>query len=156
MAAGRFRCKETLRLHLENFNKRLYLLNLLKKQGLPQLQLQTVFHAILIARLLYAAPEWRGFAREADIDCIHCMLVKPKRWQLVSRDYKFMDMLNDYDIALYKAACNTNHCLNHLFKPKQRFHYMILRPRGHNYSLPKLKFQTSMNSFINRSLFAFV
>ena len=129
------------------------MLNLLKKQGLPQLQLQTVFHAIFISRLLYAAPALRGFARAADIDC---MLVKTKRWQLVSRDYKFMNMLNDCDIALYKAACNTNHCLNHLFKPKQRFHDFILRPRGHNYSLPKLKFQTPMNSFINRSLFAFV
>ena len=62
-------------------NQRLYLLNLLKKQGLPQLQ--TVFHAILIARLLYAAPAWRGFARAADIDCIQCMLVKAKHWQLV-------------------------------------------------------------------------
>ena len=122
-------------------NQRLYLLNLLKKQGLPQLQLQTVFHAILISRLLYAAPAWRGFARAADIDCIQCKLVKAKRWQLVSRDYKLMDMLDDCDIALYKAACNTNHCLNHLFKP-----------RDHNYSLPKLKFQTSMNSFINRSV----
>ena len=84
------------------------------------------------------------------------MLVKAKRWQLMSRDYKFMNMLNDCDIALYKAACNTNHCLNHLFKPKQRFHDMILQPRDHNYSLLKLKFQTSINSFINRSLFAFV
>ena len=46
-------------------NQRLYLLNLLKKQGLPQLQLQTVFHAILISLLLYAAPAWRGFARTA-------------------------------------------------------------------------------------------
>ena len=98
-----------------------YLLNLLKKQGLPQLQLQTVLRTILISRLLYAAPAWRGFARAADIDCIQCMLVEAKRWQLVWRDYKFMDMLNDCDIALYKAACNTNHCLNHLFKPKQRF-----------------------------------
>ena len=69
-------------------NQRLYLLNLLKKQVLPQLQLQTVFHAILISRLLYAAPAWRGFARAADIDCIQWMLVKAKRWQLVSRDYK--------------------------------------------------------------------
>ena len=107
-------------------NQRRSLLNLLKKLGLPQLQLQTVFHAILISRLLYAAPAWRGFARAADIDCIQCMLVKAKRWQLVAQDYKFMDMLNDCDIALYKAACNTNHCLNHLFKPKQRFHDMIL------------------------------
>ena len=116
----------------------------------------SVFHAILISRLLYAAPARRGFARAADIDCIQCMLVKAKRWQLVSRDYKFMDKLNDCDIALYKAACNTNHCLNHLFKPKQRFHDMILQPRDHKYSLPKLKFQTFMNSFINRSMFAFV
>ena len=44
--------------------QRLYLLNLLKKPGLPQLQIQTVFHAILIARLLYAAPAWRGFAMQ--------------------------------------------------------------------------------------------
>ena len=49
-------------------NQRLYLLNLLKKQGLPQLQLQTMFHAILIARLIYAAPAWRDFARAAGID----------------------------------------------------------------------------------------
>ena len=107
-------------------NQRLYLLNSLKKQGRPQLQLQTVFHAILISRLLYAASAWSGFARAADTDCIQCMLVKAKCWQLVSRDYKFMDMLNDCDIGLYKAACNTNHCLNHLFKPNQRFHDMIL------------------------------
>ena len=141
MAAARFRCKETLRLHLQNCNERLYSLNLLKKQGLPSLQLQTVFHAILISRLLYAAPAWRGFAHAADIDCIQCMLVKAKRGQLASRDFKFMDMLNDCDIALYKAACNTNHCLNHLVKPKQRFHDMILRPRGHNYSLRSLSFR---------------
>ena len=116
-----------------------------------------MFHAILISRLLYAALAWRGFARAADIDCIQCMLVKAKRLQLVSReDYTVMDLLNDCEIALYKAACNTNHCLYHLFKPQQRFHDMILRPRSHNYSLPKLKFQTSMNSFINRSLFPFV
>ena len=121
MAAGRFRCKETLHYILKMCNQRLYLLNLLKKQGRPQLQLHTVFHAILIAHLLYAASAWRGFARAADIDCIQCMLVKAKRWQLVSRDYKFMDMLNDCDIALHKAACNTNHCWNRLFKPKNAF-----------------------------------
>ena len=50
-------------------NQRLYLLNLLKKPGLPQLQLKTV-HVILISRLLYAALAWRGFARAIDIDCI--------------------------------------------------------------------------------------
>ena len=50
--------------------ERLYLLNLLKTQGQPQLQLQTDLHAILISRLLCASPAWNGFTHTADTECI--------------------------------------------------------------------------------------
>ena len=39
-------------------NQRTYLLIKLKRQGLPQMQLQSVFDAIILARVLYASPAW--------------------------------------------------------------------------------------------------
>ena len=41
--------------------QRLYLLTQLKRQGLPMAQLQSVFDAIVLSRVLYAAPAWRGY-----------------------------------------------------------------------------------------------
>ena len=41
--------------------------------------------------------------------------------------------------------------------PKQHHtHCMTLRQRGHNFELPKLKYQIARSSFINRSLFNYV
>ena len=41
-------------------NQRTYFLSQLKRQGLPQTQLQSVFDAIILAPVLYASPAWRG------------------------------------------------------------------------------------------------
>ena len=60
-------------------NQRLCLINLLKGQGLPWLQLQTAFRTILISRLLYAVHTWSGFAHTADTECIQKMLIKAFR-----------------------------------------------------------------------------
>ena len=46
-------------------NQRTYLLTQLKRQGLPQTQLQSVFDAIILARVLYASPAWRGYLSTA-------------------------------------------------------------------------------------------
>ena len=46
-------------------NQRTYLITQLKLQGLPQEQLQNVFDAIIVSRLLYAAPECRGYLSSA-------------------------------------------------------------------------------------------
>ena len=49
-------------------NQRLHLLNQLRKQSLPQSELQCVFVAIVLSRLLYAAPAWTGYASTSDIE----------------------------------------------------------------------------------------
>ena len=43
-------------------NERLYLLNKLRKQSLSQSELPSVFVAIVLSRLLYAAPAWTSYA----------------------------------------------------------------------------------------------
>jgi len=41
--------------------QRMYLLKLLRHQGLPDAQLSVVAYAVIISRLLYALPAWGGF-----------------------------------------------------------------------------------------------
>ena len=51
-------------------NQRTYLLIQLKRQGLPLAQLPSVFDAIILSRVLYAAPAWRGYLSAADEECL--------------------------------------------------------------------------------------
>ena len=65
-------------------NQRTYLLTQLKRQGLPQTQLQSVTDAIILARVLYASPARRGYLRAANIDSLQHLFIKAKRWQFVT------------------------------------------------------------------------
>ena len=68
--------------------------------------------------------------------------------------YNIEELFNECDIVLFKSSPNVTRCLNHLYSIKQQLtHGMTLRPRGHNFTLPKLRYQTGRNSFINRSLY---
>ena len=49
-------------------NQRTYLITQLKRQGLPPAQLQNVFDTIILARVLYALPAWRGYMNASDIN----------------------------------------------------------------------------------------
>jgi len=46
---------------LSQCTQRMYLLKLLRHQGLPDVQLSVVAYAVIISRLLYALPAWEGF-----------------------------------------------------------------------------------------------
>ena len=39
----------------------MYLIKLLKHQGMPQQQLAVITHSIIVSRILYALPAWGGF-----------------------------------------------------------------------------------------------
>ena len=85
-------------------NQRTYLITQLKRQGLPQKQLQNVFDAIIVSRLLYAAPAWRGYLSSAETDCLQGVLDKAERWKLICHEYYVVDLLD---------KCVRKHCLNH-------------------------------------------
>ena len=125
-------------------NQCTYLLTQLKQQGLPQEQLQNVFDAIIVSRLLYAVPAWQGYISSAETDCLQSVLDKAKRWKLICHEYNAVDLLDKCDRTLFKSSLCINHSLNHL------------RPRGHDFSLPQLKYRLLRCSFVIRSLFTFV
>ena len=139
------------------YNQQTYLIKQLKWQGLPQEQLQNVFDAVIVSRLLYAAPAWRGYLRSAEIDSLQSVLDKDKRWQLIRHEYNVVDLLDKCNRTLFKSSLCLSHSLNHLFPDKRHHTYLMsLRPRGHDFSLPQLKYRLSRCSFVNRSLFSFV
>ena len=132
-------------------NQRLYLLNQLKKQSLPRAELQSVFVAIDLSRLLYASPAWNGYTTASNMESLKKVLINTKRWQIVDKVCVLEELFRDCDRALFIAAQSNTHCLNHLFLVKpNRIHTMSLRPRGHNFALPLLRYELATKSFINR------
>ena len=138
-------------------NQRSYLLTQLKRQGLPMAQLQSVFDAIVLSRVLYAAPTWRGYLSAEEMASLQQLFAKATRWNIVARNYDIDVLLDNCDRTLFRSSLYITHCLHHLF-PDERdhTHAMTLRPRGHNYSLPRFKFRHARNSFINHSLYKYV
>ena len=82
-------------------NKRLYLLNQIKKPGLAKQPFLRVFDAIIISRITYAAA-WRGFATVAECNAIQTFLNKVKRWSIISDDRSIADILDGIDYGLFK------------------------------------------------------
>ena len=91
------------------------------------------------------------------MESVKKILIKAKRWQILDKDYVLEELFRDCDRALFRAAQSSNHCLNHSFLVKpNRVHTMSLRPRGHNFALPLLRYELAKKSFIHRSLFMYV
>ena len=60
-------------------NQRSYLLTQLKRQSLPMAQLQSVFDAFILSRVLYAAPAWRGYLSAGEMVSLQQLFAKTKR-----------------------------------------------------------------------------
>ena len=62
--------------------------------------------------------------------------------------YDIDAIFDNCDQTLFRSSLNSNHCLYHLYPDKrEKTHNMILRPRGHNFSLPCFKYQQARNLF---------
>ena len=76
-------------------NQRLYFLNELRTQCLPLSEVQCVFVAIVLPRLLYAAPAWTGYTFTSYSESMQRVLVKAKRWRIVDKEYVHEDLFQD-------------------------------------------------------------
>ena len=120
-------------------------------------QLQSVFDAIVLSRVLNAAPAWRGYLSAEEMVSLQQLFAKAKRWNIVASNYDIDVPLDNYDRTLFRSSLYITHCLHHVLPDKRdHTHAMTLRSRGHNYSLPRFNFLHARNSFINRSLYKYV
>jgi len=114
----------------------------LKNHGLSSDALTTVFHALILSKVISVF----------DIGRINKMFRKAYRRGLVQELFDFKDIIKRHDCKLFCLVQHPSHCLNVLLPPK-RNPCMQLRTRGHDFTLPTVSSTLLKNSFINRCLF---
>ena len=136
--------------------QRSYLLKLLGKQGLSTLQLNTVFHALIMSIIVYAVPSFHNHLSGLQIEKIDSFLKRMNLYRcgFTINLFVFRDIANDTDDSLFDEIIRPMHCLNHLLPPVKP--HWGLRLRKHQFILPLCKSNLIRNSFIPRCLFKLV
>ena len=140
---------------LKSCSQRVYLIKQLRHQGLSLDHLTTVFYALIISRILYAAPAYSSLITAHDRSRLDCFLNKMFRFGVTNKRMDINALFNDVDLTLFKKCCKQEHCLHHLLPPI-KINSIYTRKRGHSYTLPICKRDIYRNSFIPRCLFNIV
>ena len=135
-------------------NQRLYLLKLLREQGMCIAALHCIYVSLVINRIVYCVCAWGGFIRQVDIDSINSLFKKAKRYGYTDTVFDYTGLLSHADYNLFtQITSNSLHCLHHLLPQHSTFEG---RDRGHNYVLPICKRDLHKHSFFPRCLFSFM
>ena len=150
--SGNFNFDEHVTFVLSICAQRLYLIKLLRSQGMPECKLHVVFVALIISRLSYALSAWGGFLNSQQINRINAFLRKARRFGLCSSTCicDISEYLRMADNKLFNCIQSPSHCFSHLL-PLEK-HHLGLRPRGHRYALPICTNNLCKHSFVPRCL----
>ena len=67
-------------------------------------QPQSVFDAIVLSRLLYAAPACRGYLSAGEMASLQQLFAKAKRWNIVASNYDIDVLLKNCDRKLFRSS----------------------------------------------------
>ena len=124
--------------------------------GMNDAGLQTVFRAVVVSKLMYASPAWRGFATATDLKRVDAFLRRCKRCRYCSSDLPdFEELLDESDDRLFcKILNNSTHTLHTLLPPQSIApQYYHLRRRNHDRQLPTQTSHLRNKTFITRALY---
>ena len=136
-------------------SQRMFLLRSLRNRGLSTAQLEILFSALILSRILYAICSWGGFASMTDQKRVDAVLAKCRRYGYCIKLSTFELLLSHADQILFRKVQAPSHCLFKML-PCVRTSAYVLRERGHPFVLPTCNRELFMYSFINRSLFKFI
>jgi len=83
-------------------SQRIYLLRMLRSQGLSSGQLHTVFVSLVVATILYALPAWGVFASVGQIGRIDAFLRRAYKCGISKDLFTFQDLLHDSGAILFR------------------------------------------------------
>ena len=151
--SGKFSFLSHVNYILSICSQRLYLLKLLRQQGLPQHELNIVYSAIIVNRLTYALPAWAGFLTADLTNRINTMLKKCFKFGYVGgiHCHTLCKLIKQADDKFFKSLQKPSHCDHYLLPPRKATD-RSLRSRGHSYIVPTCKYTLYKNSFICRYL----
>ena len=134
----------------------IYLIKLLRSQGMPENKLHLIFVALIISRISYALSAWGGFLNSQQLHRINAFLLKARRFGICSSTCicDVSEYLRLVDSRLFNSIQSPSHCLSHLLPPEKQ--HFGLHPRRHCYALPVCQNNLCKHSFIPRCLFCFL
>ena len=70
-------------------------------------QLQSVFDAIALSRVLYASPAWRGNLSAWNIANLQQLFAKAKRWKIIASNYDIDVLLEHFSnhLCILQTVC---------------------------------------------------
>ena len=74
---------------------------------------------------------------------------------LVNQVFNISSLIDRFDSQLFRSIAYPDHCLHYLL-PEKRHYSMLLRPRGHSYTLNHISTTHFKNTFVNRCIFGTV
>lgn len=134
----------------------LYALRVLRHHGMNDVGLQTVFRAVVVSRLTYASPAWRGFITATDVQRVDAFLRRCKRCSYCPPDLPdFDELLEESDDRLFRKTLNNPYHTLHALLPPQSAtsHHYHLRKRTHDRLLPAHRGHLLDKNFVTRALY---
>ena len=133
----------------------IFLLNRLRDQGLNYRQLDTVFQAIVVRRILYALPGWGPFLNKELTGRINAFFKRAYRYGFTTKIMELTSLLDNASKDLFCNMQKAHHCLFGIL-PAENEHEHEIRKRGHNFVLPHCTSNLFKASFLNRCLFSLI
>ena len=115
--------------------QRMYLLKLLRHQGMSGEQLSVVIYSVIVSRILYALPAWGGFLSAELTNKINALFRCLERFGYMTCNITVSDLIDTSGRDLFCKLCSSEHSLHHLLPPERK--YSNLRNCGHPYELPE-------------------
>jgi len=145
--------------HVENIlaasAQTLFALRTLRNHGMPASSLETVFQAVVVAKLSYASPAWWGFANMADRGRLEAFLRRSVRlgYRRTTGE-TLLEICDRADDKLFATIISRGdrHLLFPLFPPQRSQQYSF-RKRAHNFQLPPRKSALCDCNFVTRMLY---
>jgi hypothetical protein len=98
----------------------LYAIKTLRSHGLSTPALHRIYRSVVVARLMYAASAWWGFANLTDLQCINAFLRRGVKCGLCPPDIQtFEELCQAADDKLFKTVLNNNEHVLHKLPPQR-------------------------------------
>ena len=114
-----------------------------------------VLQAIVINKLIYAFPAWRGFTSADDQNRLEAFLRRSTKFGYRGNSTltTFASLCDEADERHFnRVTCNTSHLLHPLLPPRRNRHYSF-RQRTHDFELPNCTSELKNKNLLMRMLY---
>ena len=134
---------------LRQCSQRLYLLKMLRSQGISPEKLHIIFTGIVFAR--YAMPAWGTLLNVAQTGRINAFLKRAYKCGFSGELLTVEQLLYSSATCLFNKMNHPSHCIHNLLPSVKAAEYSLRYSQG--YVLPQCKYQLFKRSFVNWCLF---